>query len=323
MRRGVGYILIAASLANAQTLFHTQSKIFTYEQNLQRKHIEQMRFDSAYDWRGWGLINSGIRNNFIGETLLAADVLPQIAFDRSYVLSNGELMIGADLNGSGGVLYGGEDEATFGGYGMGVYMLYRTQSDCYLSLGLKFVQIFQNSYDQWLQNIMGLLDVGVGKKFDFGDRYFIETNIHFGMGVISDLHFAFKQNGQNIKLDSQENLPFNFLTTFSIGKQIGKHQVKTSISPKFDFYGLGKIFRETPQGLSTHNPDFHFDLLLSIAYDAQIWEGAHFFTYADFYSLQFEAMIGAGIRVEFGENKYKPLKYPKIKLDKLKKTYLK
>lgn len=319
----IGLSFFCASLASSQVLPSTYTKLFSYEQNLQRKHVEQMRFDSLYDWRAWGLVNSGIRNNFIGETHQAFDVLPQVGLDRLYPLSNGELLVGVDVNGSGGKVVGGEDEASFGGYGVGGYLLYLTQSEFYFSLSLKVAQIFQNFHDQWLNNRIWMMDIGVGKRFDFKEDYFIETNFHFGMGLITDTHFNWAQNGSNIKFDSESNLPFNLLGTFSIGKQIGKQQVKTSISPKIDLYAKGKVFEETQSGLKVYEPSHHFDLLLSIAYDVKIFENAHFFTYADFHSLQFEMMIGAGVRVEFGENKYYPLKYPKIKLDKLKKTYLK
>lgn len=323
MKKVITLGLFSITSLFSQTLFNTHAKVFSYEQNLQRKHIDQMRFDSDYAWRGWGFLNLGVRNNFIGETESAIDALPQIGFDRSYPLSNGELLMGVDLNGGGGRLAGGENVASFAGYGLGGYMLYRTQSECYLSLSFKMAQIFQNIYNQWIYNTMWLFDLGVGKRFNFEWGYFIETNMHFGMGVISDSHLKFMQDGERIKLDSQSNLPFNFLGVFSIGKQIGKHQVKTSISPKLDIYAKGKIFEETARALRIDKPKAHFDLLLSIAYDMKIRDNAHFFTYADFHSLQFEMMMGAGIRVEFGENKYTPLKYPKIKLNKLKKTYLK
>lgn len=306
-----------------KTLLHSYLKIFSNEQKFQRQHIEQMYFDTAYDWSAWGILNAAARNNFVGSTHQVFEFVPQVAVDRYYPVSLGEMIIGADVNGGGGKFSQDEESAIFGGYGVGGYLALKTQSYCFFSLSTKMVQIFQNAHNQLLNNILWLIDAGVGKRFFLPQDYFIETRFHFGFGVILDSHYSYMQNAVPIGIDSQTGLPFNFLGIFSMGKKFEKSEVKISLAPMLDVYAKGKIFQQLDNQIVSYDNQPNFDLLLSIAYDVKMGEKSHFYTYVDFHALKFDVIFGLGFRLGFGEHKYKPLQYPNLKIPKLKKTYLK
>ena len=322
MRKIVLGVTLGVNFVFCKSLY-PYPKIFSNEQRLQRQHINQMYFDSPYDWSGWGILNGAIRNNFIGSQYQIFDVLPQIAIDRYYPVSLGEIIVGIDVNGSGGKFLEDRKNAIFGGYGIGGYLALKTQSYCLFSLSVKMLQVFQNAHNQLLNNVLWLIDAGVGKRFFLPQEYFIEMRFHLGLGVISDLHYSYMQDSKPIRIDSQTNLPFNFLGVFSFGKKLEKSEVKISFMPTFDIYAKGKIFEQVQDQVVSYESKSKFDLLLSIAYDTEMIEGSHFYTYADFHTLRFDVMLGFGFRVGFGSHKYKPLQYPKPKLPRLKKTYLK
>lgn len=324
MKRSLFALLLSAKFLLAQTILDEYLKIFSFEQRLQHKQIEQMYFDSIYDWRAWGIFNLGVRNNFIGGTNQVMDLLPQVGFDRSYLLSHSELLVGMEVNASGGKANLSQRETSFLGYGVGGNILWKMQSGYSLAFSTKITQIIQKANARQYFDSMWLFDINFGKRWVFQDgSLFVDANFHFGTGAIADFHRSFVRGGVAYDINSEVNIPFNLMTHFSLSKTIGKNLVKASIAPVFESYARGKIYKTIDQNLLIEEPKPHFDILVSIAYDIAILDSAHFVTYADFNLAQFEIMTGVGFRLEFGQNKFTPLKYPKIKLKKLKNTYLK
>lgn len=317
------FFLCFGVFAFAQTLLNTHMKIFSYEQRVQHHFIQQMRFSSTYDWRAWGILNSGMRNNLVGGKESFFSAMPQMGFDRSYPLTNGTFFLGADLSGSGGTLDNENEKTLFAGYGMGGYLLWKNDSEIFISLSLKMIQPFQRTYNQWFSHMMWIGDIGGGKRFAFNEGYFLDMSFFFGLGWISATNLTLRRQ-PFVRLSSPINVPLGFLGVFSIGRQIQLDQVKVSISPIFRTYARGKIYEESDNRIRIEEASkTHFDFLLSIDYDVRVFDETNFFLYADFNAAQLEVALGAGFRVEFGENRYYPLEYPEIKLKKLKKTYLK
>lgn len=323
MKRFVIFLCLGVCFSVAQTLLNTHSKVFSYEQRIQHRFIQQMRFSSIYDWRAWGILNYGLRNNLVGGKEDFLNALPQTGFDRTYPLSNGKLFLGTDLSGSGGTLDDGSQKVLFFGYGVGGYLMWKNDADVFASLSLKMVQVFQRAYDRWFNHIIWIGDIGGGKRFMLNEGYFFDVSLFFGSGLISATNLTLRRQPL-MRLSSPINVPLNILSVFSMGRQIDQDQVKVSISPVFRTYTRGKIYEEMGSKLKIDQKSkTHFDVLLSIDYDVKMFDETNFFIYADFNAGQLEVMLGAGFRVEFGENRYYPLEYPKIELEKLKKTYLK
>lgn len=323
MKRFLLFLCLSFCCGIAQTLLDAHLKMFSYEERIERKFIQQMRFDSIYAWRGWGMLNTGVRNNLVGGKEDFLNAMPQTGFDRSYPLTNGVLFLGADLSGSGGTLDNGSQKLLFAGYGMGGYLMWKNDFDVFTSLSLKMVQVFQRAYDQWFNHLVWIGDIGGGKRFKLNEGYFFDVSLFVGSGLISATNLTLRRQPL-IRLSSPINVPFSIMSVFSMGRQINQDQVKVSISPVFETYLRGKIYEEADSRLNIiQKSKTHFDVLLSIDYDVRMFDETNFFIYADFNAAQLEMMFGAGFRVEFGENRYYPLEYPKIKLEKLKKTYLK
>lgn len=313
------FLCLSASFSVAQSLLDEHLKIFSYEERIQRKLTQQMRFNSFYDWRAWGILNSGVRNNLVGGKENFLSIMPQTAFSRSYPLTSGTLFLGMDLSASGGTLDNENRKTLFLDYGTGGYLVWKNDLDFFASFSLKMIQVFQRE-NQWLNNLMWIGDIGGGKKFILNEGYFFDVAVFFGLGLISATNL---RRGQS-RLSSPMNVPFNVLSIFSMGRNINQDEVKISISPIFTAYARGKVYQEEEDSLRIiEKSKAHFDFLFSIDYDVKMFDETNFFLYADFNAAQLEVVLGAGFRVGFGKNKYDPLKYPKIEDKNLKKTYLK
>lgn len=317
------FFLCFGVIGFAQTLLNTHMQIFSYEQRVQHHFIQQMRFNSIYNWRAWGILNSGMRNNLVGGKEDFLSTIPQIGFDRSYPLTNGTFFLGTDLSGNAGTLDDGSEKTLFAGYGIGGYLLWKNDLDVFLSLSLKMIQVFQRTYNQWFNHIMWIGDIGGGKRFMLNEGYFFDMSFFLGSGWISATNLTLRRQSW-VRLGSPINVPLGLLGVFSVGREMEQDQVKVSISPIFRTYARGKIYEEVDGRIKIDQASkTHFDFLLSIDYDVRMFDETNFFLYADFNAAQLEIVLGAGFRVEFGENRYYPLQYPDIKLKKLKKTYLK
>lgn len=317
------FLLLWGVYCSAQTLLDAHAKIFSQEARIQRKFIQQMQFDSENDWRAWGIFNGGMRNNLLGGIEDSFSAMPQAGLDRLYPLSSGRLFLGVDLSGSGGSFNNGIEKILFFGYGVGGYLVWKNDLNVFTSLSLKMVQVFQKAYGQVFNHIMWIGDVGGGKRFMLNEGYFFDVALFVGSGLISATNLTLRRNPW-IRLSSPINVPFGFLSVFSMGRQIEQDQVKVSISPIFGTYATGKIYEEIDERLNIYQQSkSHFDILLSIDYDIHLLDKTDFYLYLDFNATRLEAMLGIGFRVEFGENQYHLLEYQKNKYEKLKKTYLK
>lgn len=315
--------ILSISCLFSQVLLDNHSRLTSYELRIQRKFIQQMRFDSLRDWRAWGIMNAGTRNNLIGGEESFLGLMPQTGLARLYPLSIGKLWLGTDFNALMGRLNSGGEKLLSLGYGWGGHLLWQAPLGFFASLSLRLIQAFQKGYNQWFNHILWLGDIGGGKKFALTEGYFLDMSLFFGSGLISSTQLILRRNPL-LALSAPINTPLNFLSVFVVGKTIGEDQVKISISPVFSILANAKVYEETPQGLTLiQKSKAHFDVLLSIDYDVKFSDEGHFYVYADFNAGQLEVMLGAGLRLQIGENRYYPLKYPKIKSEKLKKTHLK
>lgn len=327
------FVLCALGLLEANPLktnfLYGQTSLYSQSQVLQRNHLVQMRFPSIYAWRAWGMANLDLKKNFITQQDSVVGFLPQIGLDREYPLASSSipssLMIGVDIDGSVGDLQSGGEKLSGGGYAIGGYAMWKSEDGYFASFATKYIQTFQKVLEKDFRNSMWAFDFGGGKRFDLGEGYFVDASANFGVGAILDSSVEIVYENQNLTQSMEPITPYNIMLSAFIGRKIGDNEVRVGFSPMGEIYVGGKEVITTPNGIiNVANPSLsRFNILLSIAYNMRFTERVDFYTYADFHALEFHGKLGIGVRVGFGENVYSPLKFPTIKLDKLKKTYLK
>lgn len=313
------FVIFGTLWAERSPLF-LQLKSLSLEQMLQRKHIEQMHFQALSSWRAWGITHAGIKQTFIGERSNYSSILPQVGADKELHFGTSVLFVGFDLNADITNLSNETQSISSYGYGIGGYAMWVGGNLWFATLSAKVAQLFSSIDSQKFNNTMWLFDVGVGKTFLLPQDYYLRGSFNFGSGVLFDSKITLS----NLTQIMDPSIPFSLLGVFSIGKQIGKQDIRIDIASLYENYAGGKVDAELAGGgLESNTPKGNYDLRLSIHYDIDLFDGGAFYTYADFSTLGLEVMAGIGFRVEFGAKEETFLKYPRLRLKKLPNTDIK
>lgn len=320
MRKIVFFLLFLGIVWAERSPLFLQLKSLSLEQMLQRKHIEQMHFQALSSWRVWGVTHAGIKQTFIGERSNYTTILPQVGADKELLLNTSTLFVGFDVNAD----ITSSSNATYTissyGYGVGGYAMWLAENGWFATLSAKMAQLFSSIDSQNFNNTMWLFDAGMGKTFFLPQDYYLRASFNFGSGVLFDSKITLS----NLTQIMDPTIPFSLLGVFSIGKQIGKQDIRIDIASLYENYAGGKVTSELASGgLEVASPKANYDLKLSIHYDIDLFDGGAFYTYADFSTLNLEVMAGLGFRMEFGVKESALMKYPTIRLKKLHNTDIK
>lgn len=315
MKRLFGVLLSASFLFGESPLF-MQTRYVEIEQNLQRKHLEQIHYPSLSSWRAWGIVHTKIKKTFIGEQDDCMGVMPQIGVDKEFSLIGSKIFLGVDV--SAEMLNSSNPQGSLENYGFGLggYMLWKWDNDIFASFSMRYAHFFQTYHSQPFSNATWLFDLGVGKRFALPNEYFLQTEFNFGTGILLDSEAVV--NGRNEVMKPWA--PFSFLGSVSVGKMLGKHQVQTKVKMLYDVGAGGELMVDDIVTLIT--PKQKFDMFIGIDYNAQLLEGSSFYIYADFSALNLDVNLGVGIKVEFGFKQSDLMSYPARSLKKLPTTDL-
>lgn len=320
MRKIALFFLVLGSVWAERSPLFLQLKSVSLEQMLQRKHIEQMHFQSLSSWRVWGLTHIGVKQTFIGDGSNYTAILPQVGADKELLFDGSSLFVGTDINADIAYPSYGDYKLSSYGYGLGGYAMWVAENGWFANLSVKIAQIFSEFDSQKFNNTMWLFDMGGGKTFFLPQDYYLRASFNFGTGVLFDSKITIS----NLTQIMDPAIPFSLLGRFSIGKQIGKQDIRIDIDSLYENYAGGRVTSELSSGgLEVAKPKGNYDLRLSIHYDVDLFDGGAFYTYVDFSTLNLEVMAGLGFRVEFGVKEEVLLKYPKIRLKKLPNTDIK
>ena len=313
------FVIFSSLWAERSPLF-LQLKSVSLEQMLQRKHLEQVYIKALSSWRTWAVTHAGVKQTFIGERSNYTAILPQIGADKEFLFDYSSIFAGFDVNADITTLSNASYSISSYGYGIGGYAVWIAESGWFASLSAKMAQLFSTLESQSFNNTMWLFDAGFGKNFFLPQDYYLRASFNFGSGVLFDSKIVLS----NLTQIMNPAIPFSLLGVFSIGKKIGKQDIRIDIASLYENYAGGEVKSELPSGgLEVAKPKGNYDLKLSIHYDVDLFDGGAFYTYADFSTLNLEVMAGLGFRIEFGVKEDILLKYPKIRLKKLPNTDLK
>lgn len=312
-------LLVLGLWAERSPLF-LQLKSVSLEQMLQRKHIEQLHIQTLSSWRAWAVTHAGVKQTFIGERSNYTAILPQLGVDKEFLFDTSSIFAGFDLNADITTLSNATYSISSYGYGVAGYAVWMGENGWFATLSAKVAQLFSKLESQNFNNTMWLFDAGVGKSFLLPQDYYLRASFNFGSGVLFDSKIILS----NLTQIMEPAIPFSLLGVFSIGKRIGKQDIRIDIASLYENYAGGEVSSELyTGGVEVVKPKGNYDLKLSIHYDVELFDGGAFYTYADFSTLNLEVMGAVGFRVEFGIKENVSLKYPKLKLKKLPNTDLK